>query len=570
MDQAAAPKPKTSLLVQLLRYGVVGGVAFAVDFGTLALLTKAFGLHYLVAAAFSFVLGLATNYLLSVKWVFDKRSIENPALEFAIFGLIGGAGLLANEVIMWGATEKAHVPYLFSKIIATVFVFVWNFGVRKVLLFDGGETAAQLFAEAKHPSERTYRYLTGGVLLVILVRLILSVASNAGSDWDFVNFYNAATRTLHHHITDLYANGRDGADPEQQYVGFPLTAYLFAPLGAFASRLALFVFKALCALCMGTGLTLLYRMCVAPLEAGRPRARFLFWFVLSVAFLEPFWFVFVIGGQATAVGFLLLVLFARAYLNDELWVAAAWLTPAVLIKPFLVLMIPILVCGGQYRLIRNLAVCGLAAGLLSVAIVGFPLHLDWVHIVLQESSARWSSRWWNNIAPLGIAANFWSYLIFDAPHFEVAEAPAAFITIKHVYQATLFATFMWLAYATGRQTIGVIAARTRLLLLALTFAISFAVIVWPHYMQFLFVPLALVFAQPLELPRRGHLLALAILLLSLHLELTTQFVAGIPWHRPHTLPGVLFTSMLGGGAIVVLQVLLVAYRKQLLFTAPRS
>ncbi len=120
--------------IQLLRYFFVGGGAFAVDFGLLYLLTE-WGLYYLLSAALAFMTGLTVNYALSVKWVFQEHALHSRIVEFALFTAIGLVGLGLNETIIWMATELAGVYYLFSKIISTVAVFVWNFAARKYLLF---------------------------------------------------------------------------------------------------------------------------------------------------------------------------------------------------------------------------------------------------------------------------------------------------------------------------------------------------------------------------------------------------------------------------------------------------
>ena len=43
-------------------------------------------------------------------------------------------GLLLNDLIVWVVTEKLNVYYLISKVIATVFVMVFNFITRKKFL----------------------------------------------------------------------------------------------------------------------------------------------------------------------------------------------------------------------------------------------------------------------------------------------------------------------------------------------------------------------------------------------------------------------------------------------------
>jgi len=123
-------------LVQLFRYTFVGGFAFVVDFGTLFLLTEIFHIHYLLSAAMAFILGLITNYFLSIKWVFSIRSIENKKIEFLLFSIIGMIGLGLNELLLWIFTDLILIHYLLSKIITAIFVYLWNFIGRKYLLFN--------------------------------------------------------------------------------------------------------------------------------------------------------------------------------------------------------------------------------------------------------------------------------------------------------------------------------------------------------------------------------------------------------------------------------------------------
>ncbi len=120
--------------IQLFRYFIVGGTAFAVDFGLLWALAGC-GVHYLLAGGCSFAAGLTVNYLLSIAWVFRDHTLRSRLAEFAGFVAIGIAGLGLNEAILWMATEAAGFHYLISKIIATAVVFLWNFAARKYLLF---------------------------------------------------------------------------------------------------------------------------------------------------------------------------------------------------------------------------------------------------------------------------------------------------------------------------------------------------------------------------------------------------------------------------------------------------
>src|SRR5262249_48317497 len=128
---------KTSnTLVQLFRYGLTGGLAFLLDFGSLYVLYHVFAVHYVGAAALAFLLGLATNYAVSVVWVFDQRTVKDPFVEFLMFALLGVVGLGITEATLLVLTGLWDVPVMVSKVVATGLTFMWNFGSRKLTLFS--------------------------------------------------------------------------------------------------------------------------------------------------------------------------------------------------------------------------------------------------------------------------------------------------------------------------------------------------------------------------------------------------------------------------------------------------
>lgn len=96
---------------------------------------EVFKVYYLTAALIAFLIGSITAYILNVVWVFDKRTFRNRYVEISIFLLISVVGLIINQYIIWFFTENVHLYYLFSKLIATMIVVIWNFFARKYILF---------------------------------------------------------------------------------------------------------------------------------------------------------------------------------------------------------------------------------------------------------------------------------------------------------------------------------------------------------------------------------------------------------------------------------------------------
>ena len=83
-----------------MKFGVVGAIAFVIDYGLLALLTEVFGIHYLVSATVSFTVSVIFNYLASMRFVFSHRDDMSRTREFVTFLILSAIGLGINELIM--------------------------------------------------------------------------------------------------------------------------------------------------------------------------------------------------------------------------------------------------------------------------------------------------------------------------------------------------------------------------------------------------------------------------------------------------------------------------------------
>ena len=126
------------LIAQFMKFGVVGVIAFCIDYGILALLTEVFGMNYLVSATISFTASVVFYYAASMRYVFTHKEGMSKRREFAIFVVLSVIGLGINNLCMWAGVELFGIHYLVTKIGATAIVMVWNFVTRKIFL-DAGE-----------------------------------------------------------------------------------------------------------------------------------------------------------------------------------------------------------------------------------------------------------------------------------------------------------------------------------------------------------------------------------------------------------------------------------------------
>ena len=125
------------LIAQFMKFGVVGVIAFFIDYGLLAFCTEVLNINYLVSATIGFTVSVVFNYLASMRYVFTHKEDMSRTREFVIFVVLSIAGLLINNACMWAGVELLHIHYLIVKIGATAVVMVWNFVTRKIFLDAG-------------------------------------------------------------------------------------------------------------------------------------------------------------------------------------------------------------------------------------------------------------------------------------------------------------------------------------------------------------------------------------------------------------------------------------------------
>lgn len=125
---------KNELFNQIMKFGVVGGIAFIIDYICLIISKEIFELSVLLSAAIAFIISVIFNYILSIKWVFNVNKEIDQKKNFIIFIVLSIIGLILTEIIMWFGTDIIKISYLIVKIFATAIVMVFNFITRKIFL----------------------------------------------------------------------------------------------------------------------------------------------------------------------------------------------------------------------------------------------------------------------------------------------------------------------------------------------------------------------------------------------------------------------------------------------------
>lgn len=144
------------LFQQLIKFGFVGALCFVIDYviGLIVLNVlllifsdSCFEIASIAGSVIGFIVSVIVNYILSFKFVFERKDNLDKRAEFAIFVLLSIIGLFINSFIIWLSVGPIYrnvgflnenvgynLIYTGAKIAATAIVMVYNFVTRKLFL----------------------------------------------------------------------------------------------------------------------------------------------------------------------------------------------------------------------------------------------------------------------------------------------------------------------------------------------------------------------------------------------------------------------------------------------------
>ncbi len=132
---------------QIIKFGIVGFTCFFIDMLVFNFCSEILNFHYMIAGVFGFTISVTVNYLLSMKFVFERKEDAKRHREFIVFVILSGIGLLINSFFMYLFVDIIYgnsnhlMPDVsetlaknISRVIVTGIVMCYNFISRKMLL----------------------------------------------------------------------------------------------------------------------------------------------------------------------------------------------------------------------------------------------------------------------------------------------------------------------------------------------------------------------------------------------------------------------------------------------------
>jgi putative flippase GtrA len=121
------------VVVQFVKFGIVGVSNTLLTFAVYTLLLKGFGVWYLAASAVGFVVGATNGFLLNRRWTF--RDHVGDALTPVRWAVVQSCGLAINEGLLYLFVHDARLDKLLAQAFATVVVTLTTFFANRAWTF---------------------------------------------------------------------------------------------------------------------------------------------------------------------------------------------------------------------------------------------------------------------------------------------------------------------------------------------------------------------------------------------------------------------------------------------------
>lgn len=126
---------------QFISYFFVGGVAAIVEWVMFFIFANVLNVHYFVSTVIAFIFSTTANWILGRITTFkDNTSYKDKkAKEAVLIFVVSAIGLVFNLILMYLFVTvfgfNGKIGSTCSKIAATGIVFIWNFLIRKLVIY---------------------------------------------------------------------------------------------------------------------------------------------------------------------------------------------------------------------------------------------------------------------------------------------------------------------------------------------------------------------------------------------------------------------------------------------------
>jgi putative flippase GtrA len=124
------------LKIEFIRFCIVGGTGFVINFILLALLPKLFGAPIPLAQFIGAEVALFSNFIMHHNWTYKNHHVKKSISSLIIqFHATTWPAILGSTVMVSVGVDVLHLSMLVALVISSAIALFWNFGWSKFVVW---------------------------------------------------------------------------------------------------------------------------------------------------------------------------------------------------------------------------------------------------------------------------------------------------------------------------------------------------------------------------------------------------------------------------------------------------
>jgi putative flippase GtrA len=124
------------LKIDFIRFCIVGGTGFIINFILLIFLSKALGLHVFVAQLIGAEVALFSNFMLHHNWTYKHHKVEKEKHHLIMqFHLTSWPAILGSSIMVTVCERALHFNSLAALATSSSIALLWNFLWSKYVIW---------------------------------------------------------------------------------------------------------------------------------------------------------------------------------------------------------------------------------------------------------------------------------------------------------------------------------------------------------------------------------------------------------------------------------------------------
>ena len=122
--------------IKILKYLLNGAASATIEFFIFFILINYFDFLWYLSQLFSILIAILFNFYICKKYIFKTNSEFSQLTQYLLFGSISIATIMMNFFILYIFIEVLLFNTYLSKIISMVSMFMINFFMKKIIVFN--------------------------------------------------------------------------------------------------------------------------------------------------------------------------------------------------------------------------------------------------------------------------------------------------------------------------------------------------------------------------------------------------------------------------------------------------